>query len=286
MGPFCEHLTSRWARVHFFDRAGPVLENSPGLSRTLPPSFASFARQSGAELRPDSRQLGPNTGQLDASSQHSGQLRPTSRISRARGAEMLTVPAMTDPKVLARRQAAVARLGGFGAASATGGGSVLPLQVVRESVAAPARLPAGAAVRQADDKGRLKPGFARPLTGLLGWVDGALAAHLQGAWLVLTQPAELRGVQRIRNSPRAQLSAGVTERVCLSPAQRRAVLGAGGQVFLVPVPQAGALVVADPGAFFCAPPAAVTRLFVPTTDETLLDPGARIAPLRPAPTDS
>ncbi|MDA8312170.1 MAG: hypothetical protein M0Z46_16500 [Actinomycetota bacterium] len=44
---------------------------------------------------------------------------------------------MTDLEVLARRQAAVARLGSFDAPSTGGASSVLPLQAVRESVAAP-----------------------------------------------------------------------------------------------------------------------------------------------------
>ncbi|MGH9109309.1 MAG: hypothetical protein ACRDY3_07590 [Acidimicrobiales bacterium] len=44
----------------------------------------------------------------------------------------------TDLKVLARRQAAVARLSSFGPTPAGGGGSVLPLQVLRQSTAEPA----------------------------------------------------------------------------------------------------------------------------------------------------
>ncbi len=193
------------------------------------------------------------------------------------------MPAVTDLKGLARQHAAVARLGSFGAPSVAGGGSTLPLQVVRDSVEAPAHLPAGAAVRQADDKGRVKPGFARPLTDLLGWVDGALEPHLQGPWLVLTQPEALRGAMRTRNSTKAHLSAGATERLCLSPAQRRAVLGTDRQIFLIPAPGAGALVVCDPGAFLCEPPAAVTRLFAPPVGETPPGPGTGISPVCPAP---
>ena len=52
-----------------------------------------------------------------------------------------------------------------------------------------------------------------------------MAAQLQGAWLVLTQPEALRGVKRTRNSTKAHLSAGGTERLRLAPAHQRSVLG-------------------------------------------------------------
>ncbi|MGH9109308.1 MAG: hypothetical protein ACRDY3_07585 [Acidimicrobiales bacterium] len=88
-------------------------------------------------------------------------------------------------------------------------------------------------------------------------MPSALEPHLQGAWLILTQPEALRGATRTRNSTRAHLSAGPSERLCLSPAQQRSVLSHDRQAFLVPVSGAGALVVADPGAFLREPPAAV-----------------------------
>lgn len=54
-----------------------------------------------------------------------------------------------------------------------------------------------------------------------------------------------------------------------TPAQAHAVLGAARQVFMVPVPGAGALVVADPGAFLSGAPASVARLFDPTAPRPL-----------------
>jgi hypothetical protein len=174
------------------------------------------------------------------------------------------VPAVpTDLGQLHRRQASVARLATMGAPSAERGSGPMALGVIRRTAAPPAALPAGAALRSCDDKGRMKPGFARPLAELLGWEDGALACHAEGPWLVLTQPEALRGARRIRNSTRAHLNCSGTERLCLSPAQAHAVLGAARQVFLVPVPEVGALVVADPGAFLSGAPASVARLFDP-----------------------
>lgn len=175
----------------------------------------------------------------------------------------------TDLKQLHRRQTSVARLATMGASSAERGSGTMALGLVRRTAAPPAALPAGAALRCCDDKGRMKPGFARPLAELLGWEEGALACHAEGPWLVLTQPEALRGATRIRNSTRAHLNCSGTERLCLSPAQAHAVLGAARQVFMVPVPGAGALVVADPGAFLSGAPASVARLFDPTAARPL-----------------
>lgn len=77
----------------------------------------------------------------------------------------------------------------------------------RDTAAPPVALAAGAAVRTADQKGRIKPGFSRPLAELLGWKEGDLACHIEGSWLVLTQPAELCAAARRRNSTRAHLKA-------------------------------------------------------------------------------
>lgn len=137
----------------------------------------------------------------------------------------------------------------------------LVLEAVRRVAAPPVALSSGAAVRAADEKGRLKPGFGRPVANLLGWAEGDLACHIDGCWLVLTQPIELRGARRTRNSTRAHLKLSGGERLCLSPAQAKAVLGMDRQAFLVPVPDAGALVVADPGAFLVGAPPSVARLF-------------------------
>lgn len=63
------------------------------------------------------------------------------------------------------------------------------------------------------------------------------------------------------------------------------MLGSERQVFLVPVPDAGALVVADPGAFLCEPPAAVTRLFAGPADPAPEAPSADVSPLHPERTD-
>jgi hypothetical protein len=185
------------------------------------------------------------------------------------------VPAVpTDLGQLHRRQAAVARLATMGSPSgATSRSGPMALQVVRQAAAPPVALPAGAAVRSADERGRIKPGLAHPLSELLGWEEGALACHMEGCWVVLTQPGTLRGATRVRNSQHAHLNCSGTERLCLSPAQVHAALGAERQVFLVPVPGAGALVVCHPGAFLAGAPPSVARLF----DE----PGApaRLVPL-------
>jgi hypothetical protein len=72
----------------------------------------------------------------------------------------------------------------------------MALAVIRRTLQPPVVLPAGAQVRTVDNKGRLKPGFRSPLTELLGWADGDLACHIDGPWLVLTQPEVLRGSPR------------------------------------------------------------------------------------------
>ena len=248
--------TLRWARVHF-DAAAATSCRTPG--SCAPAVLAQSGRGdpwSGAgrptyDAAPPT--VGPGRGEV---------CYPTD-ISRARVGSPGTVPAVpTDLGQLHRRQAAVARLARIGAPA---GGARAPgpmaLEAVRRTATPRVMLPAGAAVRSADDKGRVKPGFSFPLIELLGWVEGDLACHAEGPWLVLTQPPVLRGRRRTRNSTCAHLSCSAAERTCFSPAQAHAMLGAGRQVLLVPVPDAGALVVCDPGAFLAGAPPSVARLF-------------------------
>ncbi|MDA8310945.1 MAG: hypothetical protein M0Z46_10105 [Actinomycetota bacterium] len=176
----------------------------------------------------------------------------------------------TDLGELHRRQAAVARLAAMGTPASERAGGPAALEVVRRLAPPPVALPAGAQVRAVDDKGRVKPGFALPLSDLLGWEEGGLACQRDGPWLVLTQPGELRGTPRTRNSTCAHLKTAGQERLCLSPAQLHAVMGTQRQVFLAPVPSVGALVVCDPGAFLAGAPPSVARLFEPAGAATAL----------------
>jgi len=182
-------------------------------------------------------------------------------IAPASGPETVR-PMPTDLGQLRRRQSTMARLEGMEphAQGATATGPVA-LEVVRRIAAPPVALDAGAAVRLVDDKGRVKPGFSRPLHDLLAWAEGDLACQLDGPWLVLTQPPALRGARRTRYSTRGHLRCVGNGRLHLSPAQVHAVVGPDRQVFLVPVPAAGALVVAHPGAFLAGAPPSVARLF-------------------------
>jgi hypothetical protein len=171
--------------------------------------------------RPAPARQSPRSSQRGASSLVTGEL-ASRHVFRLTGVRVPgTVPAVpTDLGQLHRRQASVARLATMGAPSAERGSGPMALGVVRRSAAPPVALPAGAALRSCDDKGRMKPGFARPLAELLGWEEGALACHAEGPWLVLTQPEALRGAKRIRNSTRAHLSCSGTERLCLPPPRR------------------------------------------------------------------
>ena len=92
------------------------------VSRTPPPSVASPPSRPGAASQaPDRVQRGWNARRLGASPQLSDRRSPGSANSTARRAGGLTVPDVTDLKVLARHQAAVARLGGFGTPPAAAG---------------------------------------------------------------------------------------------------------------------------------------------------------------------
>ncbi|MGH8989179.1 MAG: hypothetical protein ACRDXC_11410 [Acidimicrobiales bacterium] len=91
----------------------------------------------------------------------------------------------TDLAVLHRRQAAIARLAIMGSSGAHGAAEPTGLELVRHLAQPAVALALGAAVRTADDKGRIKPGFAN-LADVLGWADGELACHLEFPWAILT----------------------------------------------------------------------------------------------------
>ena len=179
------------------------------------------------------------------------------------------MPAQTTLTDRFTHQARLRRLGRIGVATAPSAEAPSHLSLLRGHKglpATPAALPAGAATRQLDADGRMKLGGDLCLSELLGWAPGALEVRCDGPWLVLTQPADLVGARRARNSSCATFSAtqtakGAVERLGLAPAQRQRVATAGcASVLAIPVPENSTLLLVNPVAVLEGAPESVRTL--------------------------
>jgi hypothetical protein len=119
------------------------------------------------------------------------------------------------------------------------------------------------AIRTVDADGRIKLSRGGLLSSSLEWRPGCLEVFCDGPWLVLSQPGELVGATRARNSQRAAFSCDAkgVERVGLSPAHlARVATLAGREVLLIPAPETGALIIASPLVALASLPPAVARV--------------------------
>jgi len=175
------------------------------------------------------------------------------------------------------------RLVRIGVAPVPAGDTPLHLFLLQERKglsSAPVALPAGAATRRLDGDGRIKLGGDLCLSELLGWAPGALEVRCDGRWLVLTQPADLVGARRTRDSSHATFSStptakGAVERLALPPAQRQRVTsGSCASVLAIPVPGNCALLLVNPVAVLEAAPEFV-RSLVTADDRDPVTGGSR-----------
>ena len=185
---------------------------------------------------------------------------------------------MPAAAVLADRfahQARLRRLGRLGVApeSADAPAHLSLLRERKGLPSAPAELPAEAATRALDADGRMKLGGDLCLSELLGWAPGGLEVQCDGWWLVLTQPADLVGAHRARNSSCASFSVtktakGTVERLALPPAQRKRVTsGDCASMLAIPVPATSTLLLVNPVALLEAAPTSVRALVVVVDDD-------------------